>query len=177
MSILSRGTTIVQNAYVVNDLKEACRTFNQIYGAGPFLVLENFKQDNVVYRGNTVQLTLSIAMCQMGELNIEFIQQLSKGPSCYRDTYAEGEEGYHHVAVYCKDYETEKSRFEEQGFPVVQQMMMGEDAEICYVDTRKATGYMLELYPEGPEVRGLYELVKQASENWDGKTLFQPLTL
>jgi len=173
-SILDR-TAIVQNAYVVNDLREACRRYNSIYGVGPFLLVENIPLMKVTYRGEEVEHKMSAAFCQSGDMNIEFIQQHHSGPSCYRDMFAEGEEGFHHVAVFCKDYEAEKAKFEAAGYPVANEFQTGEDTFLCYVDTRPALGHMIELYMDHPGTRGLYAAVKAMGENWDGKELFTTL--
>ena len=170
-SLLDR-TAVVQNAYVVNNLREACERYHSVFGVGPFLLVENIPLVKVWYRGEEVEHSMSAAFCQSGDMNIEFIEQHHDGPSCYRDAFAEGEEGFHHVAVFCKDYEAEKAKFEAAGYPVANEFQTGEDTFLCYVDTRAALGHMIELYQDHPGVRGLYAAVKASAEGWDGKELF-----
>lgn len=177
MSLLPHGTEIVQNAYVVNDLEKSCQQFNNMFGAGPFMVINELKVDDAIYRGKVTPLTISIALCQVGGLNIELIQQHSDGHSCYRDIYPKGQQGFHHTAIFARDYVEEKTCFVEAGFPVAMEFNLGADTSICYVDTRPALGHMLEIYQDTPAIRGLYALVKEAAENWDGKELIQLLEL
>ena len=40
---------------------------------------------------------------------IQFIQQHDNTPSIYRDMYALGQEGFHHVGLLVNDYEGEKA--------------------------------------------------------------------
>ena len=104
MPLLNRAP-VVQNCYVVNDLREACKRYNEVYGVGPFFVFDHIQLVKNWYRGTEMPLDISAAFVQSGDLNIEFIQQHNDGPSCYRDMFKPGEEGFHHTAIFCKDYD------------------------------------------------------------------------
>lgn len=161
---------IIQQAYVVNDIEETARKWNGTFGIGPFVLLDHIELKHVLYRGRPAQMELSAALCQAGPIQIELIQQHYDGPSCYRDTYPDGGEGFHHVAVLCRDFEAERARYEAMGCPTA--MIFGtEETRTCYMDARHLTGGMVELYTDYPGIRHLYRTVAERAANWDGKDI------
>ena len=170
-SLLNRAK-IIQNAYIVNDIKATCEKWNAIYGVGPFIVIEHFPLIEVRHDGQVVDLDMSVAFVQSGDLNIELIQQHNDGPSAFRDMYPAGQEGFHHVALICDDYDAEVAKFEAAGYPLKMRFQTGPDTSLSYVDTRPAFGHMLELYQDGPGLHALYGLIRESAENWDGKDMY-----
>ena len=49
------------------------------------------------------------------------------------------------------------------------------DYWISFVDARPALGHMVEIYPDHPGLRALYERIRQSAANWDGQDLLIPL--
>ncbi|MFY9328625.1 MAG: VOC family protein [Georgfuchsia sp.] len=167
---------IVQNCWVVPDIKAAMRHWLNL-GYGPFLTLD-LELPGITYRGqpSSVPLNFSMAFTQAGELNIELIQQHSSGPSAYRDVYGPNEGGFHHVCWICADYALEKKALLKRGFAVAHEACMGE-LNFCYVDVRAEFGCMLELVPDVPMIRNMYQAVRDASIGWDGSDPIRQLTL
>jgi hypothetical protein len=162
--------SIIQNAFIVNDLEAAMHHWHTMFGTGPFLVTEHIQFDRVVYRGAEVELDISVALAQSGDMQIELIQQHSDGPSCYRDSYAPGEEGFHHVAILCKDHKAVCQRYADAGIVAATEIGSG-DQRIAYMDARARIGVMVELYPDTDGIRGLFDRVRDIHEGWDGKKL------
>jgi hypothetical protein len=171
MESILNGAKIIQNAYVVDNLQEAMERWTKLYGIGPWVILADVKGDNLTYRGEPSELVFSAAFVQTGEINIELIEQHTDGPSAFRDMFAPGEEGFHHVAIISEDYEGDKARFEAAGCPVATEFSSGPDSGIAFVDTREKLGHMVELYQNEAAIIGLYSVIRQAAENWDGETL------
>ena len=171
MESLLEGAEIIQNAYVVNDLEEAMNRWTNIYGIGPWVILPHVIGNELTYRGEAAELDFSEAFVQTGEINIELIQQHTDGPSAFRDMFAPGEEGFHHVAIMSKDYEGDKARFVAAGCPIATEFNTGPNGGICFIDTREKLGHMVELYQDRVGVMGLYDLIRGAAANWDGETL------
>ncbi len=171
MESILNGAKIIQNAYVVDNLQEAMERWTKLYGIGPWVILADVKGDNLTYRGEPSELVFSAAFVQSGEINIELIEQHTDGPSAFRDMFAPGEEGFHHVAIISEDYEGDKARFEAAGCPVATEFSSGPDSGITFVDTREKLGHMVELYQNEAAIMGLYSVIRQAAENWDGETL------
>jgi len=164
---------VIQNAYVVTDIEAAARRWNETFGIGPFVLLENIRLPNVLYRGQPAEMELSAALAQAGNIQVELIQQHSDGPSCYRDVYAEGEEGFHHVAMLCEDFDKEFARYEAMGCPAA--MSFGTDGtRTAYMDARNQIGSMVELYSDYQGIRDLYRMVAEVAETWPGEQLLIP---
>lgn len=162
--------TIIQNAYIVNDLEEGMARWNKTFGYGPWLVLPHIDLQGVKYRGEEVEIDISAAFVQAGEVQIELIEQHSDGPSCYRDQFAPGEEGFHHVAIMCDDYDAVYQSYVDNGFPAATEFVSG-DHPIAYMDARAAIGSMVELYSNTEGIRQLYQTVRDIQKGWDGKEL------
>jgi hypothetical protein len=160
---------IVQNAYIVNDIEAAARRWSAALNIGPFVLLEGIEMP-MIHRGTEGRIALSAALAHAGDIQIELIQQLSDGPSAYRDVYAPGEEGFHHVAILCRDFESTVARQEALGHPVA--MLFGQPGgRTAYMDARADTGGMIELYSDYAGIRDLYALVAARAAEWDGGTV------
>lgn len=168
---------VIQLAYVVTDLETACRKFHELYGIGPFFRSATHALPNVKYQGSPVAepVVIDVAFAQSGEMNIELLAQPSPGPSAFRDMYAEGEQGLHHVATFASDYDADRQAFVDAGYEEVMDLLLGDDCRICFIDARPTLGHMIELYTDHPLLRQLYAFVRDESERWDGKELIQPL--
>ena len=174
---MSGATAFVQNAYLVDNLDEACTIFNELFGIGPFIGGTETVLENHVYRGQPAEpIRLRGVFVQAGELNIELIELLSEGTCAFRDMIeAGGQRGIHHCAIYADDYEAEKRRFVGAGFDVVSEFdILG--SKICYIDTRPLLGHMLEVYPEMPLIRGMYAQAREAGHRESGKAEIRPFT-
>jgi hypothetical protein len=162
--------TVIQNAFIVNDLETAMHRWHAMIGIGPFLVNEHIPLEDVVYRGAKVELDVSVALAQSGDIQIELIQQHSDGPSCYRDQFAPGEEGFHHVAILCEDHEAAYRQYVDAGMVSATEFGSGEH-KIAYMDARAAIGSMIELYPDIDGIRMLFDTVRNIGKGWDGRNL------
>jgi catechol 2,3-dioxygenase-like lactoylglutathione lyase family enzyme len=161
------GNSIVQLAWVVNDLEEAAHRFSRIYGCGPFLMNRHIQLGNPCYRGEPVRTDFSTALAQAGEVQIELVEQHDDTPSVYRDLHPAGSEGFHHVAVLVPDVALEVERYRALGFATGVTGRFGT-AEFAYVDTAPAIGHMIEILPDNDLLRGFFGAVRQAAETWDG---------
>lgn len=168
---------VVQNAYVVCNLEEACRQFHDLYRIGPFFRLDNLELREVVYRGRPAsdRIVIDVAFAQSGEILIELIAQSSPGPSAFRDVYAEGEQGLHHVATWSSDYVAERQAFVDAGCEIAMELSGRGDYQMCFIDARPILGHMIELYPDHPDLRRLYTEVRERTPGWDGGELILPL--
>ena len=89
---------IVQVAYFVSDVRAAARQMHRRFGAGPFFVADRIDLAWGSHRGEPREFLHSSAYGQWGNLMLELVQQDEEGPSPFRDLFAPGEEGLHHVA-------------------------------------------------------------------------------
>jgi len=162
---------IVQNAYVVHDLDEAIERWHAAFGLGPFVVSRHLQFERVIYRGLPTPLDISAAFAQSGDLQIELICQHGPEPSAFRDMFAAGEEGLHHVAVFPKDHDRFISGCTSRGFAVATELAAAGGVGAAFIDTRELWGHMLEVYRDNGILRAFYRLVAGAARDWDGSTL------
>lgn len=166
------GSSIVQMAWVVNDLEEAAHRFSRIYGCGPFLMNRHIKLGDPHYRGVPMLTDFSTALAQAGDVQIELVQQHDDTPSVYRDLHPAGSEGFHHVAMMVPDVAQEVERYRALGFEVAFTGRFGT-AEFAYVDTVPALGHMTEILPDNAMLRGFFGAVRRAAEEWDGNEIIR----
>jgi len=166
---------IIQCAYVVNDLENACARYNRLLGVGPFLLIPHVQIVSAWHDCAAIDLDISLALAQAGDIQVELIQQHTRGPSAFRDMYPPGSEGFHHVAVICDDYDEDVRTLELQGTRIAMQLMTAQGMRVSFADTRGTLGHMVELYESTPGLEALYQLVRETAQNWDGRDLLRPL--
>lgn len=161
---------VVQYAYVVDDLDEGIRHWVEVMGAGPFFVSRNHRGRDHTYRGERDEAVFSYAFGQAGPAQVQLIQCMDDSPSIYRDMFAPGEGGFHHVAclVPAKDMEREVARFTDAGFEVAS--TLHSYVPVAYLDCREVLGFFVELHGRNADVDELFREIREAHEGWDGVT-------
>ncbi|MFA7587010.1 MAG: VOC family protein [Novosphingobium sp.] len=164
------GKHMMQICFVVEDIEEAARNWVRTTGVGPFLVIPHITLEEYNYRGERrASLDFSGALAQSGGIQIELIQQHCDTPSAYRDTIAKGKEGFHHLAVYCDDYDATYQHYMDQGFVASVDGRFG-DMRFSYIDTTSTIGCMIELIESNAVQTEIFQRVAEVAENWDGVT-------
>jgi len=161
-SILERYP-LFQEAYLVNDLEQACRDWNRLFGAGPFVLVPHHRTERFSYRNTTQEADVSYAFGYLGELMIQFVEQHDDTPSIYRDMYERGAMGFHHVGVLVHDFEAEFARLEALGFECACRLW-ADDVDAAYFDTRAATGGFTEIHGDPPHILGTFANWKRAHD-------------
>jgi hypothetical protein len=161
---------IVQYAYVVNDIDAAVQHWVETVGAGPFFVSRNHVGKNHTYRGQLDSAVFSYAFGQAGPAQVQLIQCMDDSPSVYRDMFAPGEEGFHHVACLVPHelMPAEVARFTDAGYEVGS--TLHSYVPVAYLDTRSALGFFVELHGLNEDVEELFREIREAHEQWDGVT-------
>lgn len=169
---------ICQIAWVVDDLDAAIRHWQQSARIGPFYVGEHVGGifTEATHRGNPVEVDMSCAIAQSGPVQIELIKQHGGSPSPYRDVYAEGESGLHHLCSFVDDVEAECRNYQAQGFEVVMTGVVAGQTSVAYVDTRPMTGCMTELMERTGLVVDMFAAAAAAAADWDGTDPIRNLT-
>lgn len=163
--------SIVQLAYHVGDLDDAISRWHRTLGVGPFLVRRHIALDQVLYRGAPSTLDISAAHAQSGDIQIELIQQHCSSPSAFRDMFADGEEGLHHVALFPEDHQAMVAHYNRLGHATATDLITAEKRGAAYVDTRPMLGHMVEIYRVNDSLLQFYEKIAEASDGWDGDRL------
>ena len=162
-----RNKSYMQLAFVVPNLEAAIDHWVRTAGAGPFFVFEELHFDESTYRGQSADVQpCRAAIGQHGDMQIELIQPLDRGPGIWTDVVPFGQRGFHHTGLYCTDYDGERSAALAGGEMAFEGLMMG--ARTCYIDTVATLGFMTELITANPVAEMVFGQVKAASEGWDG---------
>jgi hypothetical protein len=167
--IVRRETGFMQMCWVVPDLDRAIADWAGTAGIGPFFVFDQVLFDDPVYRGQpATSPDIRAAMAQAGDLQIELVELRHSGPSVWTDVVGPGGSGLHHAALVCEDYDAEVAAYLAAGVEVAfSGLMMG--APVCWVDTTRRLGFMIELITANPVAAGVFAMFREAAETWDGK--------
>lgn len=161
----------IQNAYYVRDLDAAIERWHALWGIGPFLVRRHIALPSVSYRGRAAALDISAAYVQAGPIMVELVTQHDDSPSAFREMFAPGEEGFHHVAVIPDDYDRVIADYRRAGFPVVTELRTASGRGAAYIDTRAMLGHFVEVYWPSAGLDALYREVAERAACWDGRQL------
>jgi hypothetical protein len=158
---------LFQTAYYVTDVEAAVHKWNRLYGAGPFVVLPHHKFDTYRYRGRDLAPgefpDFSYALGYLGDLMIQFTAQNDDHPSVYRDMYAAGEEGFHHVAYLTGDFEAERERLIAKGYEIGSQFT-GDGVRGAYFDTRADSQCFTEVHSNEQQLMDAFASWRRAHE-------------
>lgn len=163
----------MQNSWVVNDLQEAMERWSKTLGVGPFFHVKGVEIEQQLYRGQEVSVEAEFALAQAGEMQIELVCQLNDSPSAYRDTIARGEEGFHHMALYCEDYDADLATYRMSGAEISFSGSVG-GKRFCYLDTSPQLGCMIELIEASPSQAEFFARIREEALNWDGTDPVRP---
>lgn len=167
MTGLSRPGHPFQYAWHVPDMDKAVDYWVNVKGIGPFFVneVDSSTMKGFKYRGDAGHLQMKVAWAQSKEGQIELIQVTSSEPNVYHDLVDPGKSAFHHVGIWSDDYLADKAWLSEKYQNV---MDMGQSNNICYFDTSAENGAMLELIERNDGIVGLFAMIGQAAEEWDG---------
>ncbi len=159
--------TIMQNAWVVDDVEQACLSWTKSIGVGPFFIYEFVgKFSDVKYYGKPAELDIIVGLAHAGSVQIELIQPVTK-KSAYRDMVPEGTTGFHHTCVWSNDFEADVNYFESRGLATINSGALGI-TKFAYFDTRTIMGCMLEIATRNEEVEAFTRVISEAAKDWDG---------
>lgn len=165
---------IRQAGYVVRDIEAAMDYWSRVLGVGPWFYNERVPIEEYRYRGEAYDVHNSVALANSGSLQVELIQTRNDAPSMYRDFLAAGHTGLQHNAYWTTDFDADLARLRERGFEVAMSGKVGEKGRFVYFDTETHPGTVIELSEvSGPKGK-LFDLIREASRNWDGKDAVRP---
>ena len=141
--------SITQMGYVVVDLQAAMTRWTETLGVGPFRTIDHVAIEGGCYRGSPTAVDISVALAESGDIQIELIEQHNEVASCYRDLFAPGAQGLHHVAIHTSEYDAEVARYESLGCPLAFGGIY-QGTRFAYMDTSADLGIMVEVVESQP---------------------------
>jgi methylmalonyl-CoA/ethylmalonyl-CoA epimerase len=162
---LSAIGPVMQIAFVPDDFDAAIAHWTTVMGIGPFFLIENIKLPDSLYLGQPNECVFSIAIAYWGDVQVELIRQENDAPSIYRG--AEGK-GLHHTCVLTEDIDAARATAEAAGAKVLVEGRVDPDGAVLYVDSGGGPGGIVEILQPATGTLGLFEMIKAASQGWDG---------
>lgn len=166
---------VIQIAYVVPDIRAACRQHAALFGTGPFYVASNIPFSSSRYRGKDASFNHSSAFSQWGDVMIEFMQREDDAPSVLTDVLdrTQGRASMHHKAIFVPDPADTAARFAQSGHDIAFHGTLTAGIEVFMVDTLDLYGHMIELYAPSQIVRDFFGMVRDSSAAFDGNDLLR----
>ncbi|CBV41363.1 VOC family protein [Halomonas elongata] len=165
---------IRQLGYVVPDIEAAMDHWSRVMGVGPFFYNPRVPIEGYHYGGEPFEVENSVALANSGFIQVELIQTRNDAPSMYRDFMRAGNMGLQHVAYWTEDFDTDLARMLELGFKVQMEGQVGANGRFAYFDREAHPGTVIELSEvKGPKGR-MFEMIRQASIDWDGRDPVRP---
>ena len=155
-----------QIGYVVRDLDLALAGWVEL-GVGPWFVIRGMTQ-RVLYRGEPCEITLSLALANSGDMQIEVIQQQDDTPSIFTEFLSSGREGFHQLAYWTEDFAGTMQAVEAAGWPVA--WSGGEDVgtRFAYVEPPNSPAAIVEIMELTEATTGMASFVRDGAASWDG---------
>jgi hypothetical protein len=160
--------SFMQVCWVVPDLPAAIDTWVSSAGVGPFYWFDGVPFTEGRHRGRPADFPqVSAAIAYAGDLQIELVQQDGDEPGVFRDLFAPGESGMHHMALVCDDYEAERDAYLAAGAELAFEGFAGS-SRTSWVDTSPTLGFMVELVERSEMRDGFFAMMHKAAARWDG---------
>lgn len=172
MSVLAFGQPdngIIQMAYTVADLDQAMSDFTANLRVGPWYVFRRLAGKNPQYRGRRSLGANDIALGFAGHMQIELIQPLDDHPSVYRETIQVRGHGFHHFGVAARDFDRACEVETAKGYQLAFTDAVEGVGRVAYFDTHGRLPGMLELIEASPALEAMFNTMREASCNWDGR--------
>ncbi|WP_374413621.1 VOC family protein [Novosphingobium colocasiae] len=166
--MITTGTC--QIAYFVPDVRAAALRHHQMFGSGPYYVLDEVSLPLCEYRGQPARWSISSAFGQWGDIQVEFMQQNDALPSFLYDVFpaGSGRFGLHHLAITVSDLHAAADEMVRDGYAIALHARMDNGIEAMLVDTIAENGHMIELYQDCAPLREFYDFVRAESIGFDG---------
>ena len=163
----------MQMCWLVRDLEAAIDGWVRTAGVGPFFWFDEVVAVDGRHRGEPAAFPASTAaIAYAGDTQIELVCQENDDPGVFRDLFARGEYGLHHLALICDDYEAERDAYVASGAELAFEARIG-DARTSCVDTSPTLGFMVELLELSRSRARGFAAMRAAAEAWDGR---EPIT-
>jgi hypothetical protein len=160
---LARFGPPVQLAFVPARIAAALTHWTGTIGAGPFFHLPHVALADVRYRGEPTLPDFSLWLGYWGDLQIELIVQHDAAPSIYRDCADDGR--LHHVCLIVESIA--EARREAADAELLQEAVVPGGGHVLYV--QPPVGPMVELLQPAPGTTALFDAMRAAHRDWDGR--------
>ncbi|PXX06048.1 VOC family protein [Mycolicibacterium moriokaense] len=157
---------IRQIGYVVTDLDDALASWIEL-GVGPWFVIRGLPM-RALYRGEPCETTLTLALSNSGELQVELIQQEDDAPSIFTEFLESNGPGYHQLAYWAEDFDATMKAVTDAGWPVVWSGGEGFGVRFAYVEPPGSPAAVIEISELTGATLASSAHIRDAATSWDG---------
>jgi hypothetical protein len=167
--------TVIQTAFVVEDIMATIRYYTRTLNVGPFFLLSHAKSPTRTYRGVLAPCEVSVAMAFAGTMNIELVQQHDDVPSLMNEHVRSHGYGFHHYGVAHEDIADALPLYRAEGYQVVStnDVPTGGTVHFLAEDMPAQPGY-IELIPWNARLDETFTRYWQAAQDWNGSDPVRP---
>ncbi|WAT19220.1 VOC family protein [Aurantiacibacter sp. MUD11] len=170
--------TVMQTAYVVEDLAETLHYYVHTLNVGPFFTLPHRVAQGRMYRGVESLTETSMAMGFAGNMLIELIQQHDEVPSLFKECVDAEGYGFHHYGVVHEDVDAVLPSYYGEGYELVGSTPVPTGGTVVFLQSPDPVhrGY-LELIPWSQSMDAMFTRYWQAARDWDGTDPIRPFSV
>ena len=145
-------TKVLQIAVAVRDLDAAVRRYADVYGFGPWRMLDCNPSEirDMRIHGQPREYSMRIALCSLGDVQWELLEPGDEH-SIYAEFLHEHGEGLHHIGFDTPQWERSMGYLEQRGVPVRMSGNWGGKQEYRYLGTEADLGFIAEVFHTDPD--------------------------
>jgi hypothetical protein len=160
--------SIMQVAYVVENIEQSMKDFAERLKVGPWFVSGPFTPTEGRYRGQPTDVNLTLAVGFAGHMSFELIEQHNRAPSVFRETVEKRGYGFHHWAVPTDAFDRDVEMHLSRGYEAAFTARSARGYRLAYMDTTRDLPGMIELIELTEGLEDRYTKMYQAALGWDG---------
>jgi hypothetical protein len=119
-------------------------------------------------RGEPCETTLSLALSNSGDMQIELIYQHDDTPSIFTEFLAAHGPGYHQLAYWAEDFDATMKAVADEGWPVVWSGGEAFGVRFAYVEPPNRPATVIEISELTEAQAASAKFIRDAAANWDG---------
>jgi Glyoxalase/Bleomycin resistance protein/Dioxygenase superfamily len=159
---------IRQIGYVVRDIHASMEHWVR-YGVGPWFYIENAVTDYFRYRGEDSAMTMTVAIANSGDIQIDLIQPTNDAPRCTKIFGLRPRRRTAHRLLEHRVSGSVRPGAQGVGYTIAQEGSIGgEQGRFAYLDTEFDQGTVIEISDiSGPKGQ-MFAYVRDVAASWDG---------
>lgn len=157
-----------QMGYVVRDIEAAMRHWIEVCGVGPWFYFDRYSVSDWNYGGTPhAAISVSVALSNWGDVQLEIIQQRCETPSMFHDFLASGKEGLQHWAVWPENYDEVLRRALSLDYAIAQSGATPR-GRAAFLTKTGHPDTVIELSETGQARLEFAARIRDAALRWDG---------
>ncbi len=150
------GKKIIQVGIVVNDVEKTARNYWEMFGLGPWTLIDFKPTDGTLHGISTVEdanVHIKAALINLGNLQFELLEPVH-GPSTYREFLNTHGEGIHHLSFgQVEEHDEVVSALEGKGIEIEASGVLGDALTFTYMASQKELATIWECLKTKPGVQ------------------------